>query len=78
MPTVLRKGGYRFFFYSNDHLPKHIHVEKGDNTAKFLLDPVELVKSSGLKANEISRIRNHVIKNQELLIKQWDEYFNSN
>ncbi|WP_339864042.1 DUF4160 domain-containing protein [uncultured Algoriphagus sp.] len=28
MPTVLRENGYRFFFYSNEHLPKHTHVEK--------------------------------------------------
>src|SRR5690606_5154622 len=31
MPTVLRSGSYRFFFYSleNDE-PPHIHVECGD------------------------------------------------
>lgn len=44
MPTILRINGYRFFFYSNEHLPKHIHIEKDSNTAKFNIEVVELVK----------------------------------
>ncbi|MBE0499452.1 MAG: DUF4160 domain-containing protein [Campylobacterales bacterium] len=28
MPTVLRINGFRFFFFSDEHLPLHIHVEK--------------------------------------------------
>ncbi|MGB0788697.1 MAG: DUF4160 domain-containing protein [Marinirhabdus sp.] len=30
MPTVLRLRGYRFFFYSNEHLPIHVHVENSE------------------------------------------------
>jgi hypothetical protein len=48
-------------------LPKHIHVEKGDGTAKFNLFPVELIKSKRFKAAEISEIRNLVLENRELL-----------
>ncbi len=77
MPTVLRIHGFRFFFYTNDHLPKHIHVEKGDGTAKFNLFPVELVKSKRFKAAEISEIRNLVLENHELLNQKWNEYFNT-
>jgi hypothetical protein len=58
MPTVLRLHGFRFFFYSNEGKePPHIHVEKGDNTAKFWLEPVELANSFGFKAKEINEIR---------------------
>ncbi len=35
MPTVLRKDGYRFFFYSNEHLPIHIHIEKDNKNGKL-------------------------------------------
>ena len=35
MPTILREKGYRFFFYSNEHLPIHIHIEKENKIAKF-------------------------------------------
>jgi len=30
LPTVLRANGFRFFFFSDEHTPVHIHVEKGD------------------------------------------------
>ena len=30
MPTVLRIDGYRFFFFSDEHTPEHIHIEKAD------------------------------------------------
>jgi hypothetical protein len=77
MPTALRINGFRFFFYTNDHLPKHIHIEKGDGTAKFNLFPVELVKSKNFKASEIGEIRKLVVENQGLLSQKWDEYFNN-
>jgi hypothetical protein len=65
MPAILFKNGYRFFFYSNDHLPKHIHVEKENKTAKFHLIPVELIKSSKFTATELRQIRNLVEENIE-------------
>ena len=40
MPTVFRERGFRFFFYSNEGSPRepvHIHVEKADLEAKFLM-----------------------------------------
>jgi len=50
MPTVLIIEGFRFFFYCNEHLPKHVHVEYGEDVAKFSLEPVELVKSKRLSS----------------------------
>jgi hypothetical protein len=36
MPTVLRIGPYRFYFYSHDGAePRHIHVERDGQSAKF-------------------------------------------
>jgi hypothetical protein len=38
MPTVLRWGPYRAFFYSNEGgEPPHIHVRSADFEAKFWL-----------------------------------------
>jgi hypothetical protein len=43
MPTVLRAGPYRFFFYAGDREePPHVHVERDEKVAKFWLDPVRL------------------------------------
>lgn len=76
MPTVLRIKGYRFFFYTNEHFPIHIHIEKENKTAKFNLEPLELVYTRRFKASEISEIRRLVSENLEFLISKWNEYFN--
>lgn len=75
MPTILRLNGYRFFFYSNDHLPVHIHIEKGDATAKYELMPVMLVRSKKFTAGELSEIRKLVEQNLELFLNKWNEHF---
>jgi Domain of unknown function (DUF4160) len=35
MPTLLIYEGFKFFFYANEHEPKHIHVLKGVDFAKI-------------------------------------------
>ena len=77
MPTILRIGPYRFFFYAGDgDEPYHVHVERDNNKAKFWLDPVILQNSGGFKRNEINRIQKLVEQNLDQLLRKWDEYFN--
>jgi len=76
VPTVLRLRGVRFFFFSNEfNEPAHIHVESGDKYAKFWLEPVQLARSVGYDARELSEIRNLIVKNLDVLRRRWDEYF---
>ncbi len=76
MPTVLRVGPYRFFFYSGDgDEPRHIHVECGEGTAKFWLDPVRLESSGGLNRSEIGSIARLVEDHIEALRQAWDGFF---
>lgn len=77
MPTVFYIDGFRFFFYSNEHLPKHIHIEKAEKIAKFNIETIEIIKSSGFNASELKQIRNLVEENQETLKQKWDEFFNN-
>lgn len=36
MPTILRVGGFRFYFYSHEpNEPAHVHIDKGNATAKY-------------------------------------------
>jgi len=37
MPTLLIYDGFKFFFYANEHEPKHVHVIKGGDFAKIEL-----------------------------------------
>jgi hypothetical protein len=55
-------------------LPVHIHVEKGNSTAKFNLQPIELIKSKGFKARDLSEIRKLIEKNKTSLENSWYEY----
>ena len=76
MPSVLRVGRYRFFFYASDFdEPPHIHVEYENKIAKFWLDPIRLQKSGGFNRIEINRIYKIIQEHQDKLIGEWDEYF---
>ena len=76
MPTVLRSGPYRLFFYSGDREePRHVHVEHDANIAKFWLDPVRLAHSGGFARAEIKRVETLVREHADQLRQTWDEYF---
>ena len=76
MPTVFRIGRYRFFFFSNEgREPIHIHVESGDQYAKFWINPVMLASSSGYSAVEINELAKLVLSHQELIKERWNEHF---
>ena len=78
MPTVLRIGGYRFFFYANENgEPHHIHVQRERMLAKFWLRPVSLAGSSGFAAQDLNRLLRLVETNQQMFVKAWDEFFSS-
>ena len=77
MPSVLRVGPYRFFFYAGDRdEPRHVHVEREANRGKFWLDPVRLAESGGFSRVEIRRLEALVSQNAMELRGAWDEYFN--
>ena len=76
MPTVLRAGGYRFFYYSSDRPePAHIHVEQAGRTAKIWLRPIRLASSHGFSRAELGKVVDIVTTNHDLLMEGWDEFF---
>ena len=76
MPTVLRVGPYRFYFYAGDRdEPPHVHVEREDKIAKFWLDPMRLQSSGGFSRTEIGRIQRLVREHREEIVEAWNEYF---
>ena len=78
MPTILRYGPYRCYFYSNDaEEPIHVHVERDGLVAKFWLDPVRVQRSGGFGRPEILRISRLVPEHREQIMEAWDEYFDT-
>jgi hypothetical protein len=76
VPTVLRSGPHRVFFYSADAPePLHVHVEGEEAEAKFWLDPVCREPGQGFARAEIVRLARLVEENRELLLNSWYEYF---
>ncbi len=76
MPTALNKDGFRFYFYSNEHEPMHIHVEHGSGEAVFnIADDVALVRSVGMKVQELGEAERLANENLETLREKWHDYF---
>jgi hypothetical protein len=75
MPTVFTKNGFRFFFYSNEHRPIHVHVRKGGGEAVFNVEgEVMLRESVGLKTQELKDAEDLAVEQQQLIIQTWHEH----
>jgi len=76
MPTVMRLGGFRFYFYSHEpNEPPHIHIDRGEATIKVWLQPIEVAKIRGFRAHEIAGIVAMVEDNEVKLLEAWHEHF---
>jgi hypothetical protein len=77
MPVIFQKNGYRFFFYSNEHEPVHIHVKHGTGEAVFSVGTkVELRESKGMKIRELSKALELAEEHKKIILQKWHEYFN--
>ena len=75
MPTILVIFGLRFYFFANEHLPIHVHLENADGLAKIALEPeIKLVENNGIKAKDIKRAMNIVEEYKEEFIEKWKEF----
>lgn len=55
IPTILFLFGLRFFFYSDEHLPMHVHVKNGDGKAKINIETAEVVENTGIKPADLKK-----------------------
>ncbi len=71
MPTLLRIGAFRFYFYSHEpNEPPHVHVDRGEATIKVWLTSVEVAKSRGFRAHEINDILTMVAEHRAMLVER--------
>lgn len=76
-PRALLINGYDYFFYSMEEERKHIHVEKGENEAKFWLEPtIELAYNYGFTTKEIKLILQTIKENEQIINSKWNKHFN--
>ncbi|HPH22191.1 MAG TPA: DUF4160 domain-containing protein [Haliscomenobacter sp.] len=76
MPTIFRKLGFRFFFYSNENAePPHVHVEKGDGYGKYWIDPVKKDYMHNFSKKEEKQAEEIVGEEQDNFKKKWYEFF---
>ena len=75
MPTILIIFGLRFYFFANEHLPIHVHLENADGLAKIALEPeIKLVENNGIKPKDIKRAMSIVEQYKEEFIEKWKEF----
>ena len=74
MPTLLLRDGFKFFFYANEHEPKHVHVEKGNDYAKIELRTLR-VTNNYMRPQTLKKAIKIVEANQDDFERTWDEWF---
>ena len=77
-PTVLKKEGYRFFFFSREEERLHIHVVSGDGESKFWMEPrIEIAKNYHHSAKQLKEIEHVIREHQYDIISAWNRHFRS-
>jgi hypothetical protein len=77
MATVLRINGYIVRIWSNDHLPRHVHVFKDNGECVINLvgknNNPELREFYSMKRKEIAKAIRIVCEHQKQLIAEWNK-----
>jgi Domain of unknown function (DUF4160) len=77
MATIIREDGFSIRIWSNDHLPRHVHVFKGDGECVINLEGKdglpELREFHEMKRKELAKAIQLVCKYQEKLIAAWND-----
>jgi hypothetical protein len=77
MPTLFYYLGLRFFFYSNDHYPIHVHVSKDGAEATYSINPTTLIENNGLKQQDLRHAEAAIEENADVIAEAWNRYFNA-
>lgn len=76
MPTLFIIFGIRFFFYSDNHEPIHVHIEYGGKLAKIQVYPeVRLIYDQGVGPKILKKALRTVDNYKEDIISEWHNYF---
>lgn len=78
MPTALRIGPYRLYFYAYDCVERmHMHVDRDNLSTKFWLEPiVSLAHNHGYSRKELRDLERLISTNLGQLRDEWNSYCN--
>jgi hypothetical protein len=79
MPEVFRRGGLRYYFFSDEGSPRespHIHIKGGGRDAKVWLEPkIAIDDNYGFNPRELSKILRIVAENRDRILRAWHDHF---
>jgi hypothetical protein len=76
MPTILRWGPYRVFFFSNERgEPAHVHVRAGNREVKLWMHNLTVAINVGFPAHELGDIIRHLRPHRLAMLEAWNEHF---
>lgn len=73
MPEVLRLFGLKFYIYTRDHQPPHVHVRSQDGEAKFCINEkkIELMEVKNMKSKDVKLAESILEDNINNILKEW-------
>lgn len=75
-PRAILINGFDFFFYSMEEGRIHVHIEKGEYTAKVWLKPmIELAYNHGFSSKELKFILQIITDNERAINDRWNSHF---
>lgn len=84
MPKIYEYIGFVFFFYSNEHLPIHCHVKKGQKEIKAEIlfeDGIPVVKFRKIRGkiqitgDALDTVEDFIIEHHKQIVNKWTTYF---
>jgi len=74
-PTVFRRKGYRFYFFSREEARMHVHVSASKGEGKFWIEPdIGLAMNAGLTKRDIANILEIIREKRNEIIDSWKKH----
>lgn len=77
MPEIFRELGFRFYFYSDEHLPIHVHVRNADGEIKLNIvhENITVIRNYGMKLKDVKIAKELAKTRREEIIMEWIKFF---
>lgn len=77
-PTILRKRGFQFLFFSREEPRMHVHVQSSKGEAKYWLQPeLTLAKNTGFSSRDLQTIVSIIKEHEDEIRSAWYKHFTS-